>query len=138
MLFLNLLFPPSLLLSFSVKVEITDVCINVETCVYSFLPVSFLCVCSVTHSCLTLCDPLDCVTHQAPLSMEFSRRDAGVGSNFLLQGIFPTQGSNPHLLHLLHWQAGSLPLVPTGKRLYICLYVCMHICVYIYIYIYRR
>ena len=24
-----------------------------------------------------------------------------------LQGIFPTQGSNPHLLHLLHWQVGS-------------------------------
>ena len=22
----------------------------------------------------------------------------------LFQGIFPTQGSNPHLLHLLHWQ----------------------------------
>ena len=30
----------------------------------------------------------------------------------LLQGIFPTQGLNPHLLHLLHWQVGSLPLVP--------------------------
>ena len=26
----------------------------------------------------------------------------------LPQGIFPTQGSNPHLLHLLHWQAGSI------------------------------
>ena len=23
---------------------------------------------------------------------------------------FPTWGSNPHLLHLLHWQVGSLPL----------------------------
>ena len=33
----------------------------------------------------------------------------------LLQGIFLTQGSNPHLLHLLHWQAGSLPLAPPGK-----------------------
>ena len=30
----------------------------------------------------------------------------------LLQGIFPIQGSNPHLLNLLNWQAGSLPLVP--------------------------
>ena len=27
----------------------------------------------------------------------------------LLQGIFQTQGSNPHLLCLLHWQVGSLP-----------------------------
>ena len=25
-------------------------------------------------------------------------------------GIFLTQGLNPHLLHLLHWQADSLPL----------------------------
>ena len=25
------------------------------------------------------------------------------------------QGSNLHLLHLLHWQVGSLPLVPPGK-----------------------
>ena len=30
----------------------------------------------------------------------------------LLQGIFLTQGSNLHFLHLLHWQAGSLPLAP--------------------------
>ena len=36
----------------------------------------------------------------------------GVGYHFLLQGIFPTQGSNLCLLHLLHWQAGSLPLAP--------------------------
>ena len=35
----------------------------------------------------------------------------------LLQGIFPTQGSNPRLLCLLHWQADSLPLAPTGKPL---------------------
>ena len=33
----------------------------------------------------------------------------------LLQGIFPTQGSNACLLGLLHCQAGSLPLVPPGK-----------------------
>ena len=40
--------------------------------------------------------------------------NTGVGCHFLLQGIFPTQGSNPHLLCLLHWQAGSLPLAPSG------------------------
>ena len=28
-----------------------------------------------------------------------------------------TQGSNPHLLILLHWQAGSLALAPPGKPL---------------------
>ena len=34
-----------------------------------------------------------------------------------LQGIFLTQGLNIHLLCLLHWQEGSLPLAPPGKRL---------------------
>ena len=38
-----------------------------------------------------------------------------MGCHALLQGIFPTQGSNPQLLSLLHWQAGSLPLAPPGK-----------------------
>ena len=31
------------------------------------------------------------------------------------RGIFLTHGSNPHLLCLLHWQTGSLPLAPPGK-----------------------
>ena len=39
----------------------------------------------------------------------------GVGCCALLQGIFPTQASNLHLLRLLHWQAGSLRLVSLGK-----------------------
>ena len=33
----------------------------------------------------------------------------------LLLRIFPTQGLNTHLLCLLHWQTGSLPLAPPGK-----------------------
>ena len=36
----------------------------------------------------------------------------GVGYHALLQGIFLTQGLNPHLLLLLHWQVDSLPLGP--------------------------
>ena len=36
-------------------------------------------------------------------------KNAGVGCHFPLQGIFPTQGLNPHLLYR---QAGSLPLAP--------------------------
>ena len=38
--------------------------------------------------------------------------NTGVGSLFLLQGIFPTQESNPGLLHL---QADSLPTELSGK-----------------------
>ena len=49
----------------------------------------------------------------------------GVCCHALFQGIFPTQGSNLCLLHLLHWQADSLPLshqrslilVPTNVHL---------------------
>ena len=39
----------------------------------------------------------------------------GAGCLFLLQGIFPAQRSNPCLLNLLHWQAGSLPLIDLGS-----------------------
>ena len=38
-----------------------------------------------------------------------------MGFHALLHGIFPTQRCDLRLLHLLHWQAGSLPLVPPGK-----------------------
>ena len=38
-----------------------------------------------------------------------------MGYRALLQGIFPTQGSNPRLLHLLCWQVGSLTLAPPGQ-----------------------
>ena len=77
-----------------------------------------VCVCAKSlQSDMTLCDPVD-HAHQCPLSMGFSRKEywsGGVGCCALLQGLFPTQGWNPHLIHLLHWQAGSLPLVPTGS-----------------------
>ena len=42
-------------------------------------------------------------------------KNTGGGCHFLLQGIFLTQGLNPHLLSLLHRQVGSLPLAPPGK-----------------------
>ena len=42
-----------------------------------------------------------------------------MGCYFLLQEIFPTQGSNQCLLHLLHWQVGSLPLAPPRKLLFV-------------------
>ena len=38
-----------------------------------------------------------------------------MGRYALLQGIFPTQGSNPSVLCLVHWRVGSLPLAPRGK-----------------------
>ena len=54
------------------------------------------------------------VAHQVPLSQDFQGQNTGAGCHFL-QGIFPTQGSNSCLLPLLHWQVGSLSLVPLGR-----------------------
>ena len=65
----------------------------------------------IKYACLTMCVRVlshsvvsDFVTpwtapRQAPLSMGFSRKDTKVGCHSLLQGIFPTQGSNPGLPH---------------------------------------
>ena len=50
-----------------------------------------------------------------------------MGCHALLQEIFPTQGSNPQsLINLLHWQAGSLPLVPPGKSHWPMEMLCTH------------
>ena len=55
---------------------------------------------------------------QASLSMGFSRQEHWSKLHALFQGLFLTQGSNPHFLHLLHWQVSSLPLVPPRKPIY--------------------
>ena len=47
----------------------------------------------VAQSCLTLCDPID-ISPWNSLG-----QNTGVGSLSLLQGIFPTQGSDPGLPH---------------------------------------
>ena len=55
------------------------------------------------------------------------KRLSSSSSLSLLQGISTTQGSNPHLLCLLLWQADSLPLVPpaaTAKSLQSCPTLC--------------
>ena len=54
---------------------------------------------------------------QVPLCMGFSRQEYWSGLPFSPPGIFPTQGSNPHLLHHLHWQEHSLPLITPEKSL---------------------
>ena len=68
-------------------------------------------MCSVTKLCLTLCDPVDCSPPGSSVH-GFPRQAYGSGSRFLLQGIFPTRGSNPCLLPR---PAGSLPSEPPGK-----------------------
>ena len=75
---------------------------------------SCVCVCSDVSNSLRPMVPWT-VARQAPLPLEFSRQEYWNGLHFLLQGIFPTQGSKLWFLHLLHWQADSLPTVSPGK-----------------------
>ena len=42
-------------------------------------------------------------------------KKTGMGGHSLLQGIFPTQGSNSHLPGLLHWQVDSLSTEPNRQ-----------------------
>ena len=62
-----------------------------------------------------LCNPVDCSPPGSSVHGASPGKSTGVGCPDLLQEIFPTQGSNQHLLHLMHWQASSLPLVPPGS-----------------------
>ena len=57
---------------------------------------------------------MDCSPPGSSVREIFPGKNTGVGYHFLLQGIFPTQGSN---LRLLYWQADSLPLSHPGSTL---------------------
>ena len=54
---------------------------------------------------MTLCDPMGCSPPGSSVQGDFPRKNTEMDCRFLLQGIFPPQGSN---LHLLHWQVDSL------------------------------
>ena len=57
------------------------------------------------------------IARQSPLSLKFFMQEYWSGLPFFLQGIFPTQGSNPCILWPLQRQADSLPLCPLGSPL---------------------
>ena len=62
------------------------------------------------QSWLTLCDPMDCSPPGSSVHGDFPGENTGVGCHSRSSSWL--QRSNPHLLLLLHWQAGSLPLAP--------------------------
>ena len=66
--------------------------------------------CSVAQSCPILSEPVDYSLPDSSVCEILPSKNTGVVCHFLLQGIFLTQESNLSLLHLLHWQADSLPL----------------------------
>ena len=67
------------------------------------------------QSCLIICDLIDCTPWGSSVCGDSPDKNTGVGYHALLQGIFLTQGSNPHLLRLLHLQAGSLHIHLRGS-----------------------
>ena len=64
--------------------------------------------------CPILCNPMDCSLPGSSVHGISPGKNTGVGCH-PSRGIFPTQGSNPLLLHLLQRQTGSLPLATPGK-----------------------
>ena len=72
--------------------------------------------CMLSHfSCGQLFLTLWSVALQAPRSVRISRREYWSGLPCPPPGDFSTQGLNPRLLCLLHWQVGSPPPVPPRK-----------------------
>ena len=66
----------------------------------------------VAQSCPTLCDPMNCIARQAPLSMGFSRQEYWSGLPFPSPGDLPDPGieaGSPAL------QADSSSSEPSGK-----------------------
>ena len=47
---------------------------------------------------------------------DFPGKRTGVDGCFLLQGICPSQGLSPHLLHSLHWEVDSFLLKPGARE----------------------
>ena len=82
------------------------------------------CVCSVTSDSLR---PQGLQLARLLCPWNFPCKNTGVGCYFLLQGIFPTKGSNPHFLHLLHWQMGSVMTAPPGTHTQSQAQACNHI-----------
>ena len=55
-------------------------------------------MCLGTQSCPTLCDTMDCSPPGSSVHGDSLSKNTGVGCPFLLQGIYPSQGSNLHLM----------------------------------------
>ena len=76
------------------------------------MPTMAPCCSLVSTSCLTLLRLHGLQPSRSFCPWDFPSKNARVSCHFLFQGVFPTQGSNPHLLH---WQANSLPLSSQGS-----------------------
>ena len=79
-------------------------------------PLYVMCAKSL-QPCPTLCNPMDCSPPGSSVHEILLARILEWVAMPSSRGIFPTQGLNPCLLCLLHWQVGSLSLAPNGKSI---------------------
>ena len=93
----------------------------------------YLCMCSLhAQSCLTplrSMDPAMGSPARLLCPWDFPDKNTGASCHFLLQGIFPTQGSNPSLLHLMHWHRFFIT-EPSGKPIYVYTQTIYISCIY--------
>ena len=66
---------------------------------FSFYKLFSLLLCVQSLGCVWLCNPLDCSPQGSSVHEDSTGKNTGMGWHPLLQGIFPTQGSNPSLPH---------------------------------------
>ena len=67
------------------------------------------------QSCPTVCNPMDLCPPDSSVYEILQARIVEWVAMSSSSGIFLTQGSNPPLFCLLHWQVVSLPVVLPGK-----------------------
>ena len=70
---------------------------------------------AVTRSCPVLCDPVDFIDHQAPLSMEFSRQEYWSGLPFPTPGDLPNPEIKPESLVSPALAGRFFTTVPPGE-----------------------
>ena len=93
-----------------------------------------VCVCGA-QSCPTLLRPHELQPARFLCPWDFPGKNTRVGCHFLLQEIFPSQGSNPGLLH---WQADSLSLSHLGSPIHTHIYLNIHIYMHMHKYLCTR
>ena len=67
-----------------------------------YIILGLCCAWSLSH--VQLCNPMDSSPPGSSVHGDSPGNNTGAGCHSILQGIFQTQGSNPHPLCFLHWE----------------------------------
>ena len=80
-------------------------------------------MCLVAQSCPISCDSVDCSLPGSSVHGDSPGKNTVVGCHVFLQGIFPTQRSNPGLLHCRQIR---YCLRHQGSPYYVCVSICIY------------